>query len=40
MSKHTGEYLFNCPLCEYKCNRKNNLQRHIRRKHNGVFSLI
>ena len=32
---HTGEKPFNCNHCEYNCNEKFNLQRHIRTKHNS-----
>ena len=30
---HTGEKPFNCPICNYSFSRKENLKRHLQKKH-------
>ena len=30
---HTGEKPFDCPICNYSFSRKENLKRHLQKKH-------
>ena len=33
--KHENIVLLKCEQCEYQCDRKDNMDRHVKSKHNG-----
>lgn len=36
LSKHTGIFVHNCELCDYKTNRKYMMTLHMEKKHSNV----